>query len=247
MLVLSGCFSDSILDAMKEEEDFIAPFDVVLSEELFKRTVYFKVPDTGSTVSVASGDDASYNNIPYSMDLEVINDVYDHDDVVVDHVTGLTWTKCTIISEGVADTDDNCAGSSSLSVLDWYKAKDSCKNLTYANHKDWRLPRLPEMLTIVNYNYHPAIDGSVFPNTQTSTTGSDSDSDGVNDAVGYWTYSSKLMVDDNYGWIVFHQGGGFWNLSISNFKLKVRSDSSLEKQFARCVRGGEGDDDDVDL
>jgi hypothetical protein len=124
------------------------------------------------------------------------------------------WTKCTIVSEGVADTHNSCIGSSSTSTIEWSKAVSTCKNLTYANHKDWRLPRLPELLTIVDYGKHPAIDALVLSNTQTSL---------VVDAenVGYWTYTSKLFVDDNYNTteharVIFHQGGGVWNLSIAN-------------------------------
>jgi hypothetical protein len=69
--------------------------------------------------------------------------------------------------------------------------------------------------------------------------------------VGYWTYSSKLQIDENYntadyGWIVFHQSGGTFGVNISSYKLKIKEDLQFEKQFVRCVRGGNGDIEDVD-
>jgi len=246
MFMLSGCYNDTFLDAIEEEEDFIAPFDVIVTTEELKRTTYFQIPDTGSTAGFIAGDDASYTDTPRAVNMEVKNNVNaDGHDIVEDHVTGLIWTKCTIISDGTPDTSDECDGSTNSSVIEWSKAASTCKNLTYADHKDWRLPRLPELLSIVDYGSHPAINDTVFPKTKvTLVVGLEN--------VGYWTYSSKLFVDDNYntaeyGWIVFHQGGGFWNLSVTNYKLKLKADLSFEKQFVRCVRGGAGDQDDVDF
>ncbi len=172
MTVLSGCYSDSFLDAIKEEVDFIAPFDVVVSTEESKRTTYFPIADTGSNVNIAAGDDASYLEIPGTMNYEVRDNVNANgDDIVLDHTTGLEWTKCSAISNNSMDTDDDCSGSettklSDPALLEWSKAAAICKNLTYAGHKDWRLPRLPELLTIVNYGLHPAIDQTIFKNNR---------------------------------------------------------------------------------
>ncbi len=174
MMFISGCFGDSFLGTMREEEDFIAPFDVVITTEESKRTTYFPITDTGSTASVLAGDDASYSNLPQpdSSNFESY-DNYDGTtaDIVIDKVSGLWWTKCTATANNTMDTDDNCAGSqttklSDPALLEWSKAATTCKNLDYAHHKDWRLPRLPELLTIVNYGYHPSFDPAIFPNTR---------------------------------------------------------------------------------
>jgi hypothetical protein len=54
------------------------------------------------------------------------------------------------------------------------------------------------------------------------------------------------MVDVNYntadyGWVVYYHG-----FPLTTYTLKLKDDLTLEKQFARCVRGGIGDDDDID-
>lgn len=172
MPLLSGCFEDSFLDTIKEEVDFIAPFDVVVSTEDSKHTTYFPVPDTGSVDMSLSGDDAAYSDTPHAINLEVKNNVNANgDDIVEDHVTGLTWTRCTATGSSTMDTDDDCDGSETDSLndpalLEWADAINMCKNLSYGGHKDWRLPRLSELLSIANYGYHPAIDPSVFPNNR---------------------------------------------------------------------------------
>jgi hypothetical protein len=172
MAILSGCYNDAFLDAIHEEEDFIAPFDVVQSDEESKRTTYFSITDSGSITSITNGDDGSYNNTPRAVNLEVMDNVNgDGDDIVVDHVTGLTWTKCTATAYGTMDTDDNCSGSETdrlddPALIEWSKAAATCKNLTYAGHKDWRLPRVPELLTVVDYGKHPSFNPAKFPNTR---------------------------------------------------------------------------------
>jgi hypothetical protein len=172
MFFLSGCGSDAFLEAMQEEIDYIAPFDVVLTTEEAKRTTYFPISDTGSTTVVTPGDDASYNNIPGTMNFSVQNNINANgDDIVIDNVSGLTWTKCSATAYNTMDTDDDCDGSdidalSDSPLMEWSKAAETCKNLDYAGRRDWRLPRLPELLTIVNYGFHPAFDPAFFPNTR---------------------------------------------------------------------------------
>jgi len=179
MIFLSGCYDDRFLESMNEEVDFIAPFDVVLTTEESKRTTYFPITDTGLTISVMAGDDASYNNIPGTMNFTESNisngnsygDDRDTDDIIHDNITDLTWTKCTAIAYNTMDRSDNCSGShitklSDTPLMEWSKAAETCKNLNYAGRTDWRLPRLPELLTIVNYGFHPAFDPDIFPHTR---------------------------------------------------------------------------------
>lgn len=178
MLFFSGCYSDSFLDAMKSEIDFISPFDVTITTEESKRTTYFPITDTGSTINIigVSGDDGEYNNMtqPDSSNFEEQDVGGDY--IVIDHKTGLTWTKCTayqIDPDSIPDNGDeyyamdNTSGCTNIAKsMEWSKAAETCKNLDYAGRKDWRLPRLPELLTIVNYGFHPAFDPALFPNTR---------------------------------------------------------------------------------
>lgn len=171
MAILSGCGGDAFLDAIYEELDFIKPFDVVISTEESKRTTYFPIADTGSTISIAAGDDGSYNDKPKAVNLVVEPDIDGAENVVHDRVTGLYWTRCTAKGIESMDSTYNCTESvtSKLddpALISWSKAVDTCKNLTYAGHKDWRLPRVPELLTIVDYGKHPSFDPTKFPNTR---------------------------------------------------------------------------------
>ena len=104
MLLLSGCFDDSILDAMKSEKEFIAPFDVVVTLDKTRRSVYFPIADTGRLDIVKPGDDASYTDVPDASDFEIKLDVtlpdatLSDNDIVIDKVTGLVWTRCSLVA-----------------------------------------------------------------------------------------------------------------------------------------------------
>jgi hypothetical protein len=64
-------------------------------------------------------------------------------DTVRDHTTGLIWTRDNVSSKR----------------LTWQEADDACKKLDLAGHKDWRLPSIKELLSLVDYERHdPAID-----------------------------------------------------------------------------------------
>lgn len=306
MLFLSGCYSDTFLDAMREEEDFIAPFDVVLNDELTKRTVYYPISDTGSSAVVRAGDDESYVNIPSEKKFVnnlninfdtaplIIKDassanppditvpsyaITSADDIVEDEVTGLAWTRCSFeersedagITYEIDDTD-GCTGDYTDGKMAWSQAIDACESLNsyykrtadfdgdgtiegfetdvvvggYGGYQDWRLARVTELLSIVDYDHiDPAIDETYFPNTQNAVD------------EGYWTYTSKLFIDDNSnttdnGWVIFFKSskpqsdieypkgsGDFWpRANIVDFRQKLKNDLTLEKHFVRCVRGG---------
>lgn len=270
MAILSGCYNDAFLDAIHEEEDFIAPFDVVLSDDQSIRIVNFKVSDSGITQTMKDGDDAFYTDVPEIISLTVMDNVYGNDDIVVDNVTGLIWTKCTATTENTMDVNDGCTGALTADKMEWQKAVSTCEALNtkydpdaipdngdetgYGGYEDWRLPRLPELLSILNYDVgltipqDPAVDINIFPNTRAA----------LNE--GYWTYTSKLFIDDfgntaDWGWIVFfniyHPESRyvkFWGAdvelpNITDFRIKVGYDEDTstyvpELQFVRCVRGG---------
>jgi hypothetical protein len=92
---------------------------------------------------------------------------------------------------------------------DWKGAKSYCENLTLDGYRDWRLPSIKELQSIVDITkYDPAIKAG-FSNTASS-----------------WYWSASPHVDnDSYAWIVrFHDGGTGYN-------------SKTYKYYVRCVRG----------
>ncbi|MFA5518938.1 MAG: DUF1566 domain-containing protein, partial [Spirochaetota bacterium] len=231
MLLLSGCFDDAIFDAIKAEEDYVAPFTVVLSENEAKRTTYFEIADTDNDVFLKDGDDSTYENIPLKRSFfERLNVNSTLDDVVDDNVTGLTWTRCTLPGFDLSmKTDDDCSGENLK--MTWNQAVTKCQNLNYAGYDDWRLPTLPELLTLIKAgNIHYA-DLDYFPDTK------------IVGGEAYWTYTSRIFVrseafdiSDN-GWIVYFGGGGFFNLQLTTFVEKIQyKDGVIDEAIAyvRC-------------
>lgn len=248
MFILSGCSGDAFLDAMKEEEDFIAPFDVVIQDSDSWRTSYSNLSDTGRSEIVLNGDDASFVDIPAAVSFTERNvanggsagDDTDTDDIVDDNVTGLTWIKCTIPGRNLIDTNDDCSAINAK--LSWSHANETCSNLIYGGYDDWRVPTVTELFSILNFNNWPLINiaTSLFSDNENSPHN------------GYWTSTSKLFVEFNanyesfdvndYAWIIFFGGGGVWGVNIVDIKEKLVHDedtgiTTIEMQYTRCVRG----------
>mgnify|MGYP001596254201 CR=1 FL=1 len=74
------------------------------------------------------------------------------DGTVTDNCTGLLWQKET--------ADVNGDGRLTLQdYVQWCDALAYCKNLSFADHDDWRLPNVRELQSIVDYGrFNPAID-----------------------------------------------------------------------------------------
>lgn len=84
------------------------------------------------------GQDANYaTNLP-RFELKTV----DGDELVIDHVTGLTWQKN---DDGIKKT--------------WQEAFDYCEDLTLAGISDWRLPSRHELQGIANYGSLQATSG----------------------------------------------------------------------------------------
>ena len=58
---------------------------------------------------------------------------------VVDNLTGLMWTRN--------------ASMNGTNLLTWKEAVEFCKKLDYGGHKDWRLPQIRELYSIMDPNY----------------------------------------------------------------------------------------------
>lgn len=78
--------------------------------------------------------------------------------------------------------------------LTWKEAINACKELSFANCKDWRLPTREELFSLTDDTRRdPAINKEMFPDTKSSW---------------YWT-STELAGDSGYAWLVsFSYGNG---------------------------------------
>ena len=158
-LLIAGCLNDDFLDTIKQENAYYS-FSVNESDPAL--TTYFPISDSGQTTEYLSGDDGSYLNIPNAINLSTT--VIAGGDVVIDHTTGLMWTKCSAIAGNSIDSGG--CGSAKATYI-WQDAYNLCDDLTYAGFDDWKLPTAPEIFSIINFNYDPPNDLSIFPDTIT--------------------------------------------------------------------------------
>ena len=134
---------------------------------------------------------------------------------VLDLVTGLEWEKkCS-----------SCGGNHDvINKYDWYSGiwtwldAVNAENggVGYAGHKDWRIPNINELLTLVNYGMVDIGTDTVFNNGTNSFTGK-----------YYWSSTSYALSSLNYAWVVDFDGA--WTTA----ELK---DSTYVT--VRAVRGG---------
>jgi len=106
------------------------------------------------------------------------------DNTVTDSKTGLQWVK------------DHAAVPGFAEELTWKDAIKACKELDFAEHKDWRLPTVEELRSIIDYargakKNEPAIDTKFFPDTKCSW---------------YWT-STPCAFSEGAAWCVSFGGG----------------------------------------
>jgi len=114
----------------------------------------YRLPDTSTRpYKAAAGDDSYYQPVISSPSYK-----NNGDGTTTDNVTGLMWVR-----SGTADT------------YTWANALSSCavtmnSGSGFAGYKDWRLPNLRELLSIVDYGAAaaPFINKTAFPNTQSN-------------------------------------------------------------------------------
>ena len=142
------------------------------------------------------------------------DDFIDNQDGTVTHKrTGLMWQRCSV---GQIWTDSTCKWKREAGKYTYDQALALTDN--FANHKDWRLPNVLELVSIVEYgSSNPVINRELFPNTPRSS---------------FWTSSpSYLLLGKDFpkGNLAFA-----WNVDFSN----GRDDTSLRSNLfeVRLVR-----------
>ena len=106
-------------------------------------------------------------------------------DGVSDAATGLVWQHCS-----VGQADEGCTGTAT--TLNWQEALQYAEQVAQDTGVAWRLPNIKELRSIVEEAcYDPAINASVFPNTEPRA---------------YWT-STTDYGDRDGGWVVHFDEG----------------------------------------
>ncbi len=140
----------------------------------------------------------------------------DDESTVYHKQTGLAWTRCTIRKDGQADTTKDCSAIHMEST--WEEAIQTCENLKFAGHDDWRLPNIKELQSIVSYDrLQPAIDQNMFPGTHLAH---------------YWSSTTygKTNNCNLYALCICFQYG-------NNVMVSKNSSIAGDLKFIRCVRG----------
>jgi hypothetical protein len=120
--------------------------------------------------------------------------------VVVDNVTGLTWQGCVVGLSG-----DGCDENTGQR-LNWKDALAACESLSWDGFRDWRMPNVFELRSIVKTTIdNPSIDSAAFPGTPASWTWSSTtwpdfptEAFGVSFGYGDITYLDKDFSQPNY-------------------------------------------------
>jgi len=206
-LTSASCFDDNIVNIVKDENNYVRDdrFDLA-------HTVHYPLMKTGQDIEYVSNDDFTFQALYPYPDFNYSESA----GIITDTITGLSWTKCSMIENGIIDPDSaNCSGSHNQYI--WTEANAACRNLSYGGYNDWRLPTYSELFSLYDFGeISPAIDTTVFPNT-------------ANDD-WYWTGTVVSFFGADYGYSIhFHSPNPF------NIGDLIAADD-INTHYVRCMR-----------
>jgi len=218
-----GCQFDNIGDLIKQEDEAVTVESFIVHEESNDICVYFPVSDTGQRTIVSPFDDGYYNDRLPQPEYTVMDNINDtEDEIVIDAITGLIWTKCSILSDSSMDTSDQCDGTHGVFLPE--EADILCDELNHGGYDDWRLPAVSELFSIVTFDStDPTVNIEAFPGTE---------------GYYYWTSTDYYYLVQTRYFVLFKSDywveGKIWEgINILNWNL-------LDNRFhVRCVRGPE--------
>ncbi len=216
MSLFSGCKDDKdnnnniVYDKPDDKEDTDKPDDkngVDKPDKDDKPTIKAtnSVTKSGQTHAYAYFDDGYFSE---DTGVERSFTKNDSKKIVIDNVTGLVWQN---------DLD------ASTEMMDWQSALSYCEELVLFGNRDWTLPSISELSTVINRGKNrPAIDDEFADNTAYI--------DGF-----YWT-STTSASDSDLVWAVDFRRGSLIddvNKSSSNFVRCVTSKPLKKPSFKK--------------
>ncbi|MCJ8314994.1 MAG: DUF1566 domain-containing protein [Saccharospirillaceae bacterium] len=116
----------------------------------------------------------------------------DNDDLVIDTQTGLMWIRCSL---GQMWDGNSCTGTAT--TYNWQQALNAADTHSFAGFSDWRVPNLKELESLVEPAcYSPAINQSIFPNTNSTF---------------YWSSSPTAINTANAWNVIFRFGNNYYS------------------------------------
>ena len=139
------------------------------------------------------------------MDLQIHQQ---HESVAIDTATGLMWQRFSL-----GQSFENGRVTGDAQKFNFDESLKAASEYEHLGFKDWRVPTIKELLSIVDYDrFNPIIDTDVFLETV---------------PYHYWS-SSPVHSSNSYAWVVdFYSGNSNWNLKDGDFFARF---------FVRLVR-----------
>jgi hypothetical protein len=126
------------------------------------------------------------------------------DGTVSDTKTGMIWKKC---SEGQSGANCESGNATTYSWQDALQHAQSVNNSGFAGYKNWRLPNIKELNSIVEEMCDsPSINLGVFPNTQIDR---------------YWTSSAYSNSLNNAWRVNFSYGSSYNDNGDNNYYVRL--------------------------
>ncbi len=133
-------------------------------------------------------------------------------ETVADTQTSLVWMRCAI---GQQWSGSSCTGEPQ--AMNWGEAKQMVARLnseSYAGRRDWRLPVLPELASIVERRcFNPRMNEAVFPGAPSMVFWSGMEKSGTGDlayALDFGGGAAQAATKESRGAVRLVRGGPWW-------------------------------------
>jgi len=124
--------------------------------------------------------------------------------IVLDKETQLIWQRCSLGQSW--ENNGECTGNAKK--YSFYKAQEVAKFTNFSGFNDWRVPTIDELESIIELAcYEPAINTTIFPNTEISAN--------------YWSSSSYVSDVFNSWSVRFHHGYNHHGSRLDDFFVRL--------------------------